>query len=86
MWRAFNKVFQLEPLWFRPYPHMSAERLLEVYRVARAQGLPALEMMLHSSELMPGGSGYNPTEASIEQLYARLERVFAQLARDGAAA
>jgi hypothetical protein len=42
MWRAFDKVFQLEPLWFRPYPHMSAERLLEVYRVARAQGLPAL--------------------------------------------
>jgi hypothetical protein len=80
--RAFDRVFHLNPWWFRPYPHMSTERLLKVYRVARAQGLPALEMMLHSSELMPGGSGYNPTEVSIEQLYARLERVFARLARD----
>jgi hypothetical protein len=72
-----------DPQWFRPYPKMSAEQLLEVYRVASAQKLPALEMMLHSCELMPGGSPYNPTEASIEQLYAKLERVFAQLARDG---
>jgi hypothetical protein len=80
--RVFNRVFNLDPLWFRPYPHLSAERLLTVYRVARAQRLPALEMMLHSSELMPGSSPYNPTEASVEQLYARLERVFAQLDRD----
>ena len=72
-----------DPQWFRPYPKMSAEQLLEVYRVASAQKLPALEMMLHSCELMPGGSPYNPTEASIEQLYAKLDRVFAQLARDG---
>jgi hypothetical protein len=82
VWRAFNRIFHFDPWWFRPYPYMSAERLLKVYRVARAQGLPVLEMMLHSSELLPGGSPYNPTEASIEQLYARLERVFACLARD----
>jgi hypothetical protein len=81
--RVLNKVFHLDRQWFRPYPEMSAEQLLEVYRVASSQKLPALEMMLHSSELMPGGSPYNPTEASIEQLYAKLERVFAQLARDG---
>jgi len=73
----------LDRQWFRPYPEMSAEQLLEVYRVASAQKLPALEMMLHSSELMPGGSPDYPTEASVEQVYAKLERVFAQLARDG---
>ena len=72
-----------KPMWFRPYPDMSVKRLLEVYRAARAEQLPALEMMFHSSELMPGGSPYNPTEDSIEQLYARFERVFAQLAVDG---
>jgi hypothetical protein len=73
----------LDRQWFRPYPEMSAEQLLEVYQVASAQKLPALEMMLHSSELMPGGSPDYPTEASVEQVYAKLERVFAQLARDG---
>jgi hypothetical protein len=83
MCRTLDKVFHLDPWWFRPYHAMSAERMLKVYRVARARKLPAVEMMLHSSELMPDGSPYNPTEASVERLYERLERVFAQLARDG---
>jgi hypothetical protein len=69
--RALSKVFHLDPRWFRPYPAMSAEWLLKVYRVARDRKLPAVEMMLHSSELMPDGSPYNPTEASVERLYER---------------
>lgn len=77
--RAMNKLFRLDPQWFRPYPRMSAERLIAVYEVARDAGLPAVEMMFHSSELMPGGSPYNRDEAAIERLYQKLERVFAHL-------
>ena len=33
--------------------------------------------MIHSSELMPGGSPNFPTERSIERLYETLESLFA---------
>jgi hypothetical protein len=77
--KAMNKLFRLDPQWFRPYAHMSGERLKSVYQAARQAGLPAVEMMFHSSELMPGGSPYHPDETAIERLYEKLERVFAYL-------
>jgi hypothetical protein len=36
-------------------------------------------MTFHSSELMPGGSPYNKTPESIEDLYERLEGFFTYL-------
>ena len=35
--------------------------------------------MIHSSELMPGGSPYAKTESAVEETYRRLERVFQYL-------
>jgi hypothetical protein len=81
--RGLNKVFGIGPRWFRPYPHMSEQGLLAVYRAAKRAGLPVIEMMFHSSELMAGGSPYNPDGPSIERLYQRLEGVFHTLADDG---
>jgi len=40
------------------------------------------EFMIHSSELMPGGSPNFPTAASIERLYQTLDQLFAQATRD----
>ena len=40
-----------------------------------------LMFMLHSSELMPGGSPTFPTADSIEALYKTLEILFAQIAK-----
>jgi peptidoglycan/xylan/chitin deacetylase (PgdA/CDA1 family) len=77
--KAMNKLFRMEPQWFRPYPHMSSEQLRSVYEVARQAGLPTVEMMFHSSELMPGGSPYHVDEAAVERLYQKLERVFGHL-------
>jgi len=77
--KAMNRLLRLDPQWFRPYPHMSSKRLMSVYEAARDAGLPAVEMMLHSSELMPGGSPYHHDEAAIERLYEKLERVFGHL-------
>lgn len=79
--KVLNRMLKLDPQWFRPYPHMSAARLKAVYRAALRRGLPAVEMMFHSSELMPGGSPYGPTEESIEKLYGKFESVFKYLSR-----
>ncbi len=81
--RAMNRLLRLEPQWFRPYPRMSAKQLISVFELARDAGLPAVEMMFHSSELMPGGSPYNPDEAAIELLFEKLETVFARLQANG---
>jgi hypothetical protein len=77
--KALNRVFRLDPQWFRPYARMSSERLKSVYRAAREARLPAVEMMFHSSELMPGGSPYHLDEEAIERLYQKLETVFSYL-------
>lgn len=62
---------------------MSAEHLIAVFETARHRGLPVVEMMFHSSELLPGGSPYNPTEADVDRLFARLMAVFRHLAARG---
>lgn len=74
--RAFRKALGLDVEWFRPYPYMTAADLKAVYTLAANRGLPAVTLMFHSSELMPGGSPYNPTPESIEQLYERFESLF----------
>ncbi len=81
--RALNRVFQIAPQWFRPFADMSVARLEAVYRTARRLRLPVIQMMFHSSELMPGASPHNPTPADVERLYERLDSLFDRLARDG---
>jgi hypothetical protein len=54
--------------------------MLEVARAKRAEGAAHLEFMLHSSELMPGGSPTFRTKSDIELLYAALEALFEELA------
>jgi hypothetical protein len=81
--RVCNRLFDVAPRWFRPFTDMSAERLIEVYETAKRLDLPVVEMMFHSSELMPGGSPHNPTAGDVDRLFARLEAVFARLQGDG---
>jgi hypothetical protein len=50
--------------------------LIGLLEKAREQGWPYVEFMLHSSELMPGGSPTFRSEASIEKLYEDLEALF----------
>jgi len=71
------------PLWFRPFPWQTAYDLIAVYKTAKYLKLPYVEMMIHSSELMPGGSPYYPDTESIERLYSVLENVFTYLEKDG---
>jgi hypothetical protein len=78
--RLLNRMFWIAPQWFRPFSDMSVARLKAVYETARELELPVIEMMFHSSELMPKGSPHNPTAESVERLYQRLEQILAYLA------
>lgn len=65
--------------WLRPRGG-NAQEMIGLADAVLASGQNHLEFMLHSSEFMPGGSPTFRDEASIEQLYADLEALFAHLA------
>ena len=83
--RVLNRMFSIAPRWFRPFSDMSVARMKSVYDTAQQLDLPAVEMMFHSSELMPNGSPHNPTAESVERLYERLDQIFAYLRQQRAA-
>lgn len=67
--------------WLRP----NGRNLSEMRRLVRhavRENCCHLEFMLHSSELMPGGSPTFRTEASIENLYDDLDVLFSEIASE----
>ncbi len=66
--------------WLRP-DGRNLRGMLRLLDAASAQQAPCAEFMLHSSELMPGGSPNFPDAASIERLYRHLDELFAAAAR-----
>ena len=66
--------------WLRP-DGTNRSAMLRILDRARREAYPCAEFMLHSSELMPGGSPSFPTERSIELLYEDLEAIFSAAAR-----
>ena len=81
--RVLNRLFHVACQWFRPFPGIAADVLETVYLEACRRELPVVEMMLHSSELMPGGSPNYPDGESVERLYGVLERAFEVVAVNG---
>jgi hypothetical protein len=79
--KALNK-YGFGPRLFWPSHDHNAKQLISVYKSARSLSLPYIQMMIHSSELMPGGSPYNPDNNSIEKLYQRVEELFQYLRSD----
>ncbi|MCA9751758.1 MAG: polysaccharide deacetylase family protein [Gemmatimonadetes bacterium] len=61
-------------VWFRPTFH-TVEEMLAAARGAIARGAPVLNMMLHSSEVMPGGSPYVKTKDEARAFLGRTEKV-----------
>lgn len=68
---------------FRPWPGRGLGRLLAFVDAAERERRPYLMLMFHSSELMPGGSPYNPDAAAVEAMYVQLEALFARLKARG---
>ena len=68
--------------WLRPNGK-NIEAMYTVVDWAIERQLPVLEFMLHSSELMPGGSPTFKTAEQIELLYHDLRSLFAHIASKG---
>ena len=70
-----------KPRWLRPNRNNGAG-LRRLVAESLRDGRDNVQFMLHSSELMPGGSPTFDTTARIEGLYRDLERLFALAAGD----
>jgi hypothetical protein len=77
--RLFPRLAWLYP---KGNNHRALPRLLHAVAV---EGRDHAEFMIHSSELMPGGSPRFPTDRSIEVLYDALEALFASARKTFAA-
>lgn len=71
-----------EVLWLRPNGHniRKMQYLIDLMEKSKDE---YIMFMLHSSELMPGGSPTFADKDSIETLYIDLEYIFSKLARNG---
>ena len=75
--REIKKFFLGRKQWLRPDCHLQKKPLFKLIdRVSHENQY--LMFMLHSSEMMPGGSPSFKDEASIEKLYEVIEAVFAR--------
>jgi len=82
--RWIAKKLSPAPRWLCPTPleeKHNPHAMIELARQARADGASHMEFMLHSSELMPGGSAAYRTAADIDWLYDHLEMLFDELSR-----
>ncbi len=76
--RGLNKLF-FRRQWCRIKSSTKVEDLYKLYQSAKLNQLPAIEFMVHSSELMPGGSPSYKTKDDIEKLYQKLNLFFRYL-------
>lgn len=68
--------------WLCPVPLLEKRNdgaMLGLARQARRARPAHLQFMLHSSDLMPGGSPYSGSAQDVERLYACLEALFGEL-------
>lgn len=80
--KVFNKLY-FNKRWLRIFPESDKYDWVPVLNAAKRDGLDVVEFMIHSSELMPGGSPYSKTEESVEKIYANLEAMFKQFSDRG---
>lgn len=75
--RPFNvDIIKNKKIWLRPNGN-NLKEMLNVVKIGKRNGY--LEFMIHSSELMPGGSPNFRDRASIEKLYKDLECLFEKI-------
>ena len=69
-------------MWLRPY-RKSLSDMIFLSQAISKEGEDYLEFMIHSSELMPGGSPYFKSEDDIELLYRIMRQYFQWVAENG---
>ncbi len=75
--RALRRACPVE--WMRPNGH-NLKSMLRIIDLAERERWPYIEFMLHSSELMPGGSPTFSTPDAVATLYDHLAAVFSRAA------
>ena len=68
-----------QPLWLRPNGKNLNEMKYIIRKISLENNSNYLMFMLHSSELMPGGSPIFRTEDSIEKMYRDVEKIFSMI-------
>ena len=63
-------------IYLRPASSLLREMRYYLNVMSRRKDLDYVEFMIHSSELMPGGSPYFPDSKSVEQLYKTMDYIF----------
>jgi peptidoglycan/xylan/chitin deacetylase (PgdA/CDA1 family) len=70
--RVLNKtIYRLK--WCRIFGSSTENDLRDVYNAVVKNGVPALVFMIHSSELLAGGSPYAKDAEAVEGIYDKLE-------------
>lgn len=83
-WKHKAKVLLMgEQIWLRPATSSLSEMISLVDMIINEDSSNYLEFMMHSSELMPGGSPYFKDEAEIEKLFIDVEEVFRYVSKKG---
>jgi len=77
---SLYRVFKGNVLWLRPNGN-NYNAMIKLVDIVRKSDSDYIMFMLHSSELMPGGSPTFPTSDSIEKLYVDLEKLFSYCAQ-----
>lgn len=78
---AMRKFVKGAPCWIRPMPNTYGD-VVSVYKRALKANEEVIVFMMHSSELMPGGSPYFETSELVEELYRFLEYFFSIVSKD----
>lgn len=83
MKHRLKSVLLGEDVWLRPAMSnfQSMKKVLDI--IGEEEGTDYVEFMIHSSELMPGGSPYFLTEDDVEQEYQIMEALFCYAAECG---
>jgi peptidoglycan/xylan/chitin deacetylase (PgdA/CDA1 family) len=79
--RILKKLGIARVQWLRP-SYSSVDDMCALARRMKADGVPLLNLIFHSSEAIVGGSPYNRTAQELEQFFARLEQVLAYVVND----
>jgi hypothetical protein len=80
LFSGIKEFITRKPVWLRPNGN-NLQDLLSLIKVIQRSDSDYLMFMIHSSELMPGGSPTFKTEASIEKLYQDLKIIFTAISK-----
>jgi hypothetical protein len=73
-----------QPIWLSPLPTFTRSDLAAAWEECERMGGGVAVMMLHSSELMPNGSPFRPTESSVTEMLADIDAFFRYARNAGA--